>query len=109
MDKSVDEANKDNGYDILDKVKITIEKIKQMVGEGAEITKKQFTEWGQTLKEIVEGECESETKDEMDNKGKAENGSKDLTDTMDAGEEYGSGYGDNGHHQPGSADFTYYE
>ena len=64
-----------------------------MIGEGAEITKKQFTEWGKTLKEIVEGETEPETKDDTDNKKKDSNGSKDLTDTTDADEEYGSDYG----------------
>ena len=89
---SVDEDNNDNGNDILDKLKTIIKKIQQMIGEGAEIIKKQFTEWGKTLKETVEGETEPETKDDTDNKKKDSNGSKDLTDTTDADEEYGSDY-----------------
>ena len=41
IENSVDEAIKDNTNDILDKLKTTIEKIKKITGEGAEITKKQ--------------------------------------------------------------------
>jgi hypothetical protein len=88
----VDEANKDNGNDILNKLKTTLDKIKQMIGEGAEIKKMEFSEWGQTLQEIVEGETEPKTKNNMDTKRKEKNGSKDLTDTKDA--EYGSDYTD---------------
>ena len=57
IESSVDEAtvaNNDNANDILDKLKSTIEKIKQKISEGAEITGEEFTEWGETLKEIVE-------------------------------------------------------
>ena len=92
LKNSVDEANKDHGNDILHKLKTTIEKIKQMIGEGAEITRKEFSEWGKTLQEIVEGETEPETQDTMDNKRKQENDLKDLTDTIDPDEEYGSDY-----------------
>ena len=66
-----------NGNDILYKLKTTIEKIKQIIGEGAEITRKEFSEWGKTLKDIVEGETESEAKDNIDNENEEENGSKD--------------------------------
>ena len=48
-----------------------------MIGEGAEITRKEFSEWGKTLKDIVEGEKESEAKDNIDNENEEENGSKD--------------------------------
>ena len=90
---SVDEANRDNGDDILDKLKLTIEKINRMIWEGAEITMKEFTEWGKTLKEIVEGESESATRDNIDSKSKEENGSKDPGDPyMDADKESGSDY-----------------
>jgi hypothetical protein len=88
VENSVDEANKDNGNDILDKLKTTIEKIKQMIGKGAEITRKEFSEWGQTLKDIVDGEKESETKDDIDYKKEEEKGSKDE----EYGKEYGSDY-----------------
>ena len=44
----------------------------------------------------------------MDNKRKEENGSKDLTDTMEVGEEYGSDYGLHLHGLDG-ADYPYYD
>ena len=94
-------ANRDIGNDILDKLKSTIEMIKEMIGEGAEITKKEFTKWGKTFKEIVEGESKSKTKDDIDSKRNKGNGSKDLVDTFtDADEEYGSDYIDTGRHMP---------
>ena len=61
-------ANDDNGKDILEKLKSTIEKIKQMIHEDAEITRKKFTEWGKTLKEIVEEDNEVKIEDDIDSK-----------------------------------------
>ena len=37
------------------KLKPTLEKITKVVKGGSEITKKEYTEWGKTLKKIVEG------------------------------------------------------
>ena len=77
IESSVDEAtvaNNDNANDILDKLKSTIEKIKQKISEGAEITGEEFTEWGETLKEIVEGGSESNTKDDLHLNRKEETG-----------------------------------
>ena len=82
-----------------------------MIGEGTEITNKEFTKWGKSLKEIVEGESKSKTKDDIDSKRRKGNGSKDLVDTStDADEEYGIDYIDtdrNMPHQYGYHDYLY--
>ena len=51
----------DNENDILEKLKSTIEKINEMISEGAEITKQQLIDWGKTLKDIAVGVSESKT------------------------------------------------
>jgi hypothetical protein len=51
-----------DGYDIIDKIKPTIENIKKVVNGGSEITGKEFTEWGKTPKKIVAGKMDSKTK-----------------------------------------------
>ena len=61
-------ASEVDGNNIREKLKSTIEKIKQMISEGAEFTRKKFTEWGKTLKEIVEEDNEVKIEDDIDSK-----------------------------------------
>ena len=46
-------GDSDEGFDIIKKLKPTIEKIKEFISEGINITKTQLTEWGKSLREIV--------------------------------------------------------
>ena len=52
MEEAID-ANDEYGYDIIEKLKPTIEKIKKVVNGGSEITGKEFKEWGKTLKKLL--------------------------------------------------------
>ena len=52
IEKSLDEAtvaNEDNGNYILDKLESTIEMIKHMISESADMTRKEVTEWGKNI------------------------------------------------------------
>ena len=94
--KEATDANDKDGYKIIEKLKPTIEKIKKMVSGGSEITGKEFTEWGKTLKKIVEGKTDLKTKKDGVAKKKEQKGVEDLDDAVEeAGSDYMSWDGDN--------------